>query len=199
MMLRLTWTTHLYASTVGVMAEEPTPGALLRAARQRADLSIREAAKSAGVSEGLWRQTELGHRNVGNGISVPVHTGPAKLRNMAEAVGADVAAVLRAAGHDESAGTNGPRRPVPSPWEPPDQAHKMTPRQRRVVESVILALTDDREADESNEKEIVPVETGLPATVTALVDDVDARRGDIEQIVARVLREMAEEGRQTGR
>lgn len=73
-----------------VVTDQPSPGALLRDARERQPLSIRAVAKKAGVSDTLWRNVEAG-----------VRTRPNSLIAMARAVGADVRRVLDAAGFQD--------------------------------------------------------------------------------------------------
>lgn len=58
-------------------------GQLLRNARELAGLSIRAAAKKAGVSEGLWRELERGFRTPRRG-SEPLPINP-QSRNLARA------------------------------------------------------------------------------------------------------------------
>lgn len=66
----------------------------------RGTLSIREAARRASISEGRWRQVELGYQQVGGGITVPVQPRPQTLAAMCKAISADVAEALRLAGHN---------------------------------------------------------------------------------------------------
>lgn len=73
-------------------------GAFIREAR--GTLSIREAARRAGISEGRWRQVELGYQQVGGGITVPVQPRPQTLAAMCKAISADVAHALQLAGHN---------------------------------------------------------------------------------------------------
>ncbi len=72
------------------MAERPPPppwGALLTKALADAQLSAREAAKRAGISEGRWRQIASGYQVVSPGVYAPVQ-GPARtLARMAAAAG----------------------------------------------------------------------------------------------------------------
>lgn len=54
----------------------PPEGELIRSARKSAGLSIREAARRAGFSEGRWRQIESGYQSVQKGVFIP-SPGPA--------------------------------------------------------------------------------------------------------------------------
>lgn len=80
-------------------------------------LSMREAARRAGMSPALWTQNEQGYRKVAPGVTIPIKATPDKLAQMALTVGAkpgqlaergrpDAAAVLErllAAGPDPMA------------------------------------------------------------------------------------------------
>jgi transcriptional regulator with XRE-family HTH domain len=80
----------------------PEAGRLLEAARVKAGLSKREAARRAGISEGRWRQVVTGLQKQA-GVRIPVNPRPATLSAMARAVGADVARVLEAGGFSQEA------------------------------------------------------------------------------------------------
>ena len=83
---------------------EPTPeGKLIDDAAALADISIREAARRAGISYGRWRQIVKGFQNVSPGVYAPVRNAPAKtIAKMAAAV--DVSpAQLTEAGRDDAA------------------------------------------------------------------------------------------------
>jgi len=71
-------------------------GRIIEAARGK--VSVRAAAKRAEISEGWWRQVVAGVQKAG-GILIPVNPSDTTLVAMATAVGADVEAVLRAAGY----------------------------------------------------------------------------------------------------
>lgn len=85
-------------ATKNAPASEWPLGDFIREAR--GTLSVRESAKRAGISEGRWRQVELGYQQVGNGITVPVQPRPQTLAAMCKAISADVAQALRLAGHN---------------------------------------------------------------------------------------------------
>lgn len=74
-------------------------GRLLRGARETTGLSIRAAARGAGISEGLWRQLEKGQRGVGGGVVLPTNPRASTVRAAARAVDLDLIRALEAAGH----------------------------------------------------------------------------------------------------
>lgn len=82
--------------------EPPAWGALITAALHRAQLSAREAARRAGISEGRWRQITAGYQVVSAGIYAPVRGPAATLARMAAVVGV-TAAQLRQAGRADAA------------------------------------------------------------------------------------------------
>lgn len=105
------------------MSEKPTPtpeGELIQSALARAGMSARAAAKSAGISEGRWRQIVNGYQVVTKGTYVPVTDAPAAtVAAMAKAVGltpAQLADVGRddAAQHLEELGVSD-AQPAPEP------------------------------------------------------------------------------------
>lgn len=71
-------------------------GVLLEQGRGR--LSVRQAAKRAGFSEGRWRQIVTGVEKRGHGIRVPTNPSRRLVIAAAEAVGVDVNEALRRAG-----------------------------------------------------------------------------------------------------
>src|SRR5215472_6757100 len=82
------------------MTERPEPppwGALITAALARQDLSAREAARRAGLSEGRWRQITAGYQVVSPGVYAQVH-GPASTVARMAAVAGVTPAQLRTAG-----------------------------------------------------------------------------------------------------
>jgi transcriptional regulator with XRE-family HTH domain len=66
--------------------EPPREALLLDAARRRASLSIREAAKRAGMSDARWRQIATGYQRVG-GQEIPVRAPADTLARMAQVLG----------------------------------------------------------------------------------------------------------------
>ncbi len=82
---------------------EPPPwGALITDAMRRAQLSAREAARRAGISEGRWRQITGGYQVVSAGVYAPVRGPAATLARMAAVVGV-TAAQLKQAGRADAA------------------------------------------------------------------------------------------------
>ena len=67
--------------------EQPPEGRLIHDAADRLDLSIREAAKRAGISYGRWRQITVGYQNVCPGSFAAVHAPAKTLAKMAKVVG----------------------------------------------------------------------------------------------------------------
>lgn len=67
---------------------------------QRGNMSIRQAAKRADISESRWRQVEAGVQKMAGGIEVPVHPRPETVAAMCQAIGADVQRGLELAGHN---------------------------------------------------------------------------------------------------
>jgi len=65
-------------------------------------LSMRKAARRAGMSPALWTQNEQGYRKVARGIVIPVRATDDKLAAMALVVGA-APDQLRSAGRDSAA------------------------------------------------------------------------------------------------
>lgn len=87
------------------MTERPEPppwGLAIAAALRRADISAREAARLAGLSEGRWRQITGGYQVVSPGVYAQVHGPAATLAKMAAVAGL-TPAELRAAGRDDAA------------------------------------------------------------------------------------------------
>jgi hypothetical protein len=66
--------------------EQPPEGKLIGDAANRMNLSIREAARRAGLSYGRWRQIVQGYQNTGPGVYGAVHAPPATLARMAAVV-----------------------------------------------------------------------------------------------------------------
>ena len=67
--------------------EQPPEGKLIAGAAGRLDLSIREAARRAGISYGRWRQITAGYQNVSPGVYAAVHAPARTLARMAAVVG----------------------------------------------------------------------------------------------------------------
>ena len=86
--------------------DQPPEGRLIADAADRLSLSIREAARRAGISYGRWRQITSGYQNVSPGVYGAVHAPARTLARMAQAVNVspeelesagrpDAAAILR--------------------------------------------------------------------------------------------------------
>ena len=99
--------------------DQPPEGRLIAAAADRLDISIREAARRAGLSYGRWRQIVKGYQNISPGVYGEVRNAPARtVAKMARVVGVtaeqmetegqrpDVAEILR---------QDADIRPVPGP------------------------------------------------------------------------------------
>src|SRR5579864_1523134 len=67
--------------------EPPPEGKLIADAASHLDLSIREAARRAGISYGRWRQITAGYQNVSPGVYAPVHAPARTVAKMAAVVG----------------------------------------------------------------------------------------------------------------
>ncbi len=67
--------------------QQPPEGKLIADAANRLDLSIREAARRAGISYGRWRQITAGYQNVSPGVYAAVHAPARTLAKMARVVG----------------------------------------------------------------------------------------------------------------
>jgi transcriptional regulator with XRE-family HTH domain len=90
-----------------VTTPEPPPEALLIAELREAivpSLSMREAARRAGMSASLWTQYEQGYRKVTPAVTIPVTATADKLASMALVVGA-APDQLREAGRADAAAT----------------------------------------------------------------------------------------------
>lgn len=86
------------------MPDEPAEARLLRTAREShrpRKLSMREAARRAGLSESHWRHVEAGYELKG-GHRIPVKASAGTLARMASATGV-TPAQLRDAGRDDAA------------------------------------------------------------------------------------------------
>lgn len=67
--------------------EQPPEGKLIAAAAERLELSIREAARRAGISYGRWRQITTGYQNTSPGEFAVVRAPAKTLAKMARVVG----------------------------------------------------------------------------------------------------------------
>ena len=93
--------------------EQPPEGKLIGDAADRLDLSIREAAKRAGISYGRWRQIVTGYQNVSPGSFAAVHAPAKTLAKMARVVGVTPAQLTEAGREDAAAILAGPPSVAP--------------------------------------------------------------------------------------
>ena len=87
------------------MTERPEPppwGVLITAALARQEMSAREAARRAGLSEGRWRQITAGYQVVSPGVYAQVHGPASTVARMAAVVGV-TPGQLREAGRPDAA------------------------------------------------------------------------------------------------
>jgi transcriptional regulator with XRE-family HTH domain len=73
-------------------------GQVISNARVSLGLSMRGAAKLAGISEGRWRQIEAGFKSSGNGVRETIRVRPATALAVADALGLPRGDVFKAAG-----------------------------------------------------------------------------------------------------
>lgn len=110
--------------------ESPPEGKLIAAAADRMNLSIREAARRAGISYGRWRQIVTGYQNVSPGSYAEVVAPPRTLAKMAAVVGVtpdemeaagrpDAANAMRSSPVPVAAVTASSPEPAPDPNEIP--------------------------------------------------------------------------------
>ncbi len=83
--------------------EQPPEGRLIADAADRLDLSIREAARRAGISYGRWRQIVMGYQNVSPGSYAAVHAPAKTVAKMARVVGVTPAQLTEAGREDAAA------------------------------------------------------------------------------------------------
>jgi hypothetical protein len=105
-----------------------------------ANLSAREAARRAGISEGRWRQIAGGYQVVSAGVYAPVH-GPAQtLARMAAVVGV-TAAQLTEAGRPDAARALASSGPDPGQELLLQRVREMNPEQaRELLATIALQL-----------------------------------------------------------
>lgn len=91
------------ASKANTNDQWPLKAFLERYRRQAAPgkgMSVRQAAKLAGISEGRWRQVEAGRASVAAGQFVPVMPKPDTLYKMLRAVNAPIEEGMKLVGYD---------------------------------------------------------------------------------------------------
>jgi len=94
--------------------EQPPEGRLIADAADRLTLSIREAARRAGLSYGRWRQITAGYQNVSPGVYAPVRAPAKTLAKMAAVVGI-TAGQMETEGQRPDAAEIMRREPQPAP------------------------------------------------------------------------------------
>jgi hypothetical protein len=84
----------------GLVTDQQWPaGAAIQ--RARGNLSIRAAAKRAGISEARWRHIELGYQIASGGHKLPVNPRPENVVAVARAVDLDPAELFALMGRDD--------------------------------------------------------------------------------------------------
>ena len=99
--------------------EPPPEGRLIADAASRLDLSIREAARRAGISYGRWRQITVGYQNVSPGSYAPVHAPARTIAKMAKVVHLVPEQLVEAGREDAAAILADLLRPEPAAPVPP--------------------------------------------------------------------------------
>ena len=94
--------------------EQPPEGRLIHDAANRLDLSIREAAKRAGISYGRWRQIVVGYQNISPGVYGAVHAPAKTVAKMAKVVGVTPAQLTEAGRDDAAEALTGLQQPEPA-------------------------------------------------------------------------------------
>jgi len=121
------------------MAQRPSPppwGVLLTKALTDAQLSAREAARRAGISEGRWRQIASGYQVVSAGVYAPVH-GPAQTLAKMAAVAGVTPAQLADAGRPDAARALASQEPDASHEQMLQRVREMSPEQARELLAAI--------------------------------------------------------------
>ncbi len=122
-------------------------GELVRQARDRAGLSLREAGRRAGISATTWESIETGTRRKrgGGGETEPTKPQASNIVAAANVLRLDVNKALRLAGYDPSVSNPGfhpsqPGRPPVSQRAVGDMVARLTPRQRAAVVEIIESM-----------------------------------------------------------
>ena len=125
------------------MPPEPPPeGVLIESARkQHPEISIREAARRAGISEGWWRQVVKGYQSHSGGTYGTVRDVPAEtVARMAKATGRITAEQMRTEGHRPDAAEIMPRLPDPRPDFTDDSDPALLPFRESVTKDLYRAI-----------------------------------------------------------
>lgn len=105
--------------------EPPREAALIEAARKRARLTIREAARRAGISDARWRQITSGYESVGKGQYKEVEAPADTLARMAQVLDVTPDQLVKVGREDAAKSleeiTPEPEEPA-APFTPPVEA-----------------------------------------------------------------------------
>jgi len=148
-------------------------GPELKRRRTKADLSQREAAARAGISESKWRQLESGHVSMGAGQRVRVGTRPDTAVAAGRAVGLSAEAALELAGYDPA------EHPelVNAADDPADDTvpgfSRLSPRQRQKVVELVQAILETDEEPTGVRPGVAPPDIARRGTVLGRRDDRD--------------------------
>ncbi|MCC9686945.1 helix-turn-helix transcriptional regulator [Streptomyces sp. MNU103] len=119
--------------------EPPREAPLIDAARRRARITVREAARQSRVSEAHWRQIISGYESLGGGEYREVHAKPETLARIAQVVGITPDQLIKV-GRDDAARAleeitpdpaPEPERRTPRPWTPCTRSWRPSPRRHR--------------------------------------------------------------------
>ena len=123
--------------------KQPPEGVLIRNARERANLSVREAARRASMSEGRWRQIENGYSTPAKGEYYQVR-GPdrtvARMARVVDVTPEELAATGREDAAEKLRELNAPRSATAG--RPDDLDRRIArlmadPKARRLLESFV--------------------------------------------------------------
>ena len=152
--------------------EQPPEGRLIHDAANRLDLSIREAAKRAGISYGRWRQIVMGYQNISPGVYGAVHAPAKTVAKMAKVVGVTPAELTKAGREDAAAILAERLRPEPAPESSRETAAE-DPDADAMESAVIVAATPRKEREIW--AEIRHALQNTPAGAELLADPAQAR------------------------
>jgi hypothetical protein len=126
--------------------DQPPEGKLIAEAAERMDISIREAARRAGLSYGRWRQIAQGYQNVSPGEFAKVRAPARTLAKMALVTGVSPEQ-MEAAGRPDAAAV---MRETPRLPAPPDPGRHRAPltadADAAAVEAYRVVVDAEREA-----------------------------------------------------
>jgi hypothetical protein len=136
--------THTTEGTQVTTPEPPPEAQLIHRLREEMfpAVSMREAARRAGMGTATWVQAEQGYRKVTPAVTIPIRATADKLASMALVVGA-IPAQLREAGRDDAAAIlqklidAGPD-PRAQMAEAIRQSRDFTERQKRALVEMVL-------------------------------------------------------------